>query len=207
MNRKHIFLSENFEECVQKSIEQLRNGGLICVPTETVYGIICDANQPKAIQSLSLLKRRDQNKPFALFTDSLNRVEKAGALVPRITYKLAEMYWPGPLTMVLPAKSECPCEHNGSVGVRCPDHEFLQSLIIHFDGLLVNTSLNISSEPPVWEVDTNSILVKQLDLVIDGGKLKPSSPSTVIDCREETIRILREGAIPGNEIEEKIQKK
>ncbi len=199
---KYLSLNESAYECLVESIEALRKGWLICVPTDTVYGIICWAERPDAIQSLAAAKGRPQEKPFSLFTDSLDRIEQAGAIISSSAKQLANAFWPGPLTIVVPAKKNCPCEYDGSVGVRSPDHEFLQTLIPRFDGLLVNTSLNRSGEPPVWELKKDSLILSQLDLVLDEGKLAEKPPSTVVDCRKEQIQILREGAISRKELEE-----
>lgn len=196
-----INLDKQKEEALQAGIEALNQGQVLGVPTETVYGLICSPRFPEAVKRISSIKGRPDHKPFALFVQSIERAEREDVTINDNARKLAKAFWPGPLTLVLSAADSCPCAYQGSVGMRCPDYPFILEFLAQTGGLLVNTSLNRSGEPPVWELDREDAILEEIDLVIDGGRLQEQAPSTVVDCRQEPCKVLREGALGTAEIE------
>ena len=170
------------------------------MPTETVYGLVCAADQEGAIQRMAAIKNRPLDKPFALFSPGWD------CIAPYLKHPcpsaelLASHFWPGPLTLVIPVMDETPCSYQGTVGVRFPGNDFLQILLQEWGGLLANTSLNRSGESVVWSLDPSNPLLKELDLIIDGGVLPKRAPSTVVNCAIQPPCVLREGDITQSEI-------
>ena len=183
-------------ECVDECVQVLRGGGLVCVPTETVYGLICLPGQADAVIRLLALKGRPADKPFALFTSSWERLAREAVRPSPAAQRLADAFWPGPLTLVIAADVGCPAVYAGTVGARCPDHPLVQAVLAGCGGLLINTSLNRSGEPAVWNLDGMEEWLRGVDLVVDGGTLPRRPASTVVDCTVDPPRILRAGGIP-----------
>ncbi|MBI1388405.1 MAG: threonylcarbamoyl-AMP synthase [bacterium] len=179
---------------LRRCVETLDAGGVIAVPTETVYGLICRAGRDDAMRRIVDMKRRPGDKPFALFVRRWS--DLAGHAPPcAMAQRLADALWPGPLTLVAAAHPECPAERDGSVGARSPDYPVLQDLLAECGGLLINTSLNRSGEPPARSLDDAGALIDEVDLALDAGQLPRRSPSTVVDCRGSEPKILRVGEI------------
>lgn len=185
---------------LQAAVRAIRAGELIGLPTETVYGIAC-ALSAAAIERLLDAKRRPVNKGITLLVDGLEQVEPL-ALVAPAARRLAERFWPGPLTLVLPARPEAGLPDDltggrGTVGVRVPDHAAPRALARDL-GPLPLTSANLSGEP---DATTPREVLRQLDgslaLVLDGGRSAGGIPSTVvaIGTPGEAPRILRAGAL------------
>ncbi len=185
---------------IEKAAEIIMEGGIVCVPTDTVYGIICSASIPSAIERMAHIKKRPDDKPFALFTPSWERFAEEAVSPNTAAIRLAEKFWPGPLTLVVAAQDECPCVHQGAVGVRCPMDDIVQSILSQCGSLLANTSLNVSGEKPVWSLSGMHEFLDSFDLVIDCGVLPRKSSSTVVDCRKTPPAILREGIITQTDI-------
>ena len=193
------------ESALEICLQALDKDGIVCVPTETVYGLICSEKSKEAVQRLVRLKRRPKDKPFALFTPSWSSLARAPIRSCSVAQKLAERFWPGPLTLVIPAEKDCPCEYNGRVGVRSPDGEFIRALLARRELLLVNTSLNRSGEAPVWRIDPEMEILREVDVAVDQGRLPERSPSTVVDCTVVPPRVLRHGEITEEEIRETVK--
>ncbi|MBN2326547.1 MAG: L-threonylcarbamoyladenylate synthase, partial [Candidatus Omnitrophica bacterium] len=135
--------------------EVIQKGGVVCTPTETVYGLVC-STRPESIERLSKIKGRPSNKPFALFASSWRRMLKEDIETCPAADILAGAFWPGALTVVVFASAACPGAYAGSAGVRCPDHSFVQDLLRECGGLVINTSLNRSGEPEYRSLDCES---------------------------------------------------
>ncbi len=187
-------LSIDHPECVARAVHALRQGGILCVPTETVYGFICPA-LTSSMERLSSIKRRPANKPFALFVSSWERIQREAIDPCPTAERLGHRLWPGPLTLVIPARDPCPGVYRGSVGVRCPDYPLVQEILRECGGLLINTSVNRSGEAEYRSLTNPDDFLQQADLLIDGGTLPERLPSTVVDCRIHPPKILREGEI------------
>ena len=178
----------------------LREGGLVAFPTETVYGIAASARHPEAIERLYAIKRRPRTKPMTvMITEFAPLIERCGP-VPAALRPLVTRFWPGPLTLVLPALQEATAQHearSGMVGFRVPDHPLAQGLIRAAGVPLLVPSANRAGEPPATTAQqVLDIFPEELDLVIDGGPSQGGTSSTVVQFKDDKLTVLREGAIP-----------
>lgn len=193
------------EKALEDTLHVIRSGGLVVIPTETFYGIAADPFDAEAVDKLLGIKGREQGKPLPLIADSPETVLSACVKLPKQFYDLADNYWPGPLTLILEAKHEIPpavTAGTGTVGIRIPGQSFALELLRAHMGLLTATSANRGGEPPpisVDEVDTE--LVKEVDLVIDGGPVPGGQPSTLLDLTVDPPKILRKGALYSEVVE------
>ena len=186
------------------AIEVLRDGGIVAIPTDTVYGIAVSLDTPGGIERLFHVKRRPPDKGIALLLDE---VAQAGAIavVTPAAWALAEACWPGGLTLVLARRPgvDLPEELTGgvaTVGLRVPNHPTPRALA-RAVGPLPTTSANVSGLP---EARDAAAIVQQLglgvDLVLDGGPAHGGPASTVVDCTDVGPRILRVGAVAAERV-------
>ena len=176
-----------------------RQGSVLLVPTETVYGLVCDWSDSRARDRIYAMKHRSENKPLAAFLPSVDSAEEiSGCPLPFAARRLAEVLMPGPLTLIVP-------DQNGSTfGFRIPDHPFILSLLKLYGRALASTSANRSGQPPALEVGyALETLAEQPDFTVDGGALpKDSIASTVVLVdADNSYKILREGLITQSMIE------
>jgi L-threonylcarbamoyladenylate synthase len=187
-----------------EAIALLRAGGIVAVPTDTVYGIAADMALPDAIERLFAAKQRPPEKAVAVLLADAAQADELGVLTPSAAV-LAQRFWPGGMTLVLPVRPEArlPRVLAGgapTIGVRVPDHPTPRALAAVL-GPLPTTSANRSGEADAR--DAQEILERlgdSLALVLDGGPIRGGPASTVVDCTLEWPSILREGAIPPAEI-------
>jgi len=180
----------------------VRNGGVVVYPTETFYGLGCEPSSPDATRRVCEIKGR-ADKPLPLICSDLQtarRVVEFNAAAER----LAERFWPGPLSLVLPCKVEYPVwvTRKGSTrAVRVPGHEVALRLASLCGGVIVSTSANISGrEPSTTAAGAVEQLGRMVDVVVDGGRTPGGEPSTVLDLSGEELWILRAGPIKGEDI-------
>ncbi len=182
----------------RRAVELLRAGGVVVFPTDTVYGLGCDATNPSAVRQLFEIKGRPPEQPVPVL---LAEPEEAEALahVPAAARRLMAHFWPGPLTLVLPARGQVVdlvTAGTGTVGLRVPDHPVPRALVRACRFPLVGTSANTSGHPaPTAVPQVLSDLDGRVRLVLDGGRLR-GRPSTVVDCTGDRPRVLRAGPIP-----------
>ncbi len=181
----------------------VKNGGLVIYPTDTVYGLGCDPLNPEAVKRIFKAKGKKRKKPLPILASSKEHVERI-ALLSEKARKIAEKFWPGYLTLVLPKKRSLPdivtCNLD-SVGVRVPRHEIAMQLISLSGGLLAGTSANRTGvKPPRTAQEAAGQIGKEVDLIIDGGPTALGVSSTVVDLTVEPPRILREGPVSLKEI-------
>src|SRR5690606_13770579 len=186
-------------------VDHLRHRGLIAYPTETVYGFGCTLD-PAALERLAALKSRAGTKPFLLLV--LDRSQAVGLDRTEDARRLAEAFWPGPLTLALRALRPFPARVtgvDGTVAVRATPHPGVRALLERLGGPITSTSVNLPGEPPATDVDQVLRVAAAVgagdDLwILDGGPLPPSPPSTIVDCSITPPRILRHGAITLEEL-------
>jgi L-threonylcarbamoyladenylate synthase len=170
----------------------LRDGGLVALPTDTVYGVACAASQPGRLDALFALKRRPADRRIPVLVAGIDALPD-GWLVDERTRLLAGRFWPGALTMVLP-----PASGGETQAFRAPNHPVALSLIAAA-GPLLTTSANISDEPDTLDADDVLIAfatqADELAAVVDGGRVAGGVPSTVVDLTADPARILREGPV------------
>jgi len=187
------------QERVRAAAEVLRRGGMIAYPTETFYGLGALARDPAAVERLARAKGRPDDKPLPLLAADRAQVEEVAVLAGAAA-RLADAFWPGPLTLVLPARPGLPAAvtaGTGTVGIRVPGSEVARALALAAGGALVSTSANAAGEPPPARAgDLSPALAARLDGVLDGGPTPGGLPSTVVALEGEGIRLVREGAVP-----------
>lgn len=200
MNRIRILTLPSSEPVDQKIIAEtaagLRQGWLVIIPTDTVYGVAADLHNEKAVEMLHRIKRRPADKPIPILASDCMRIENLTAHFGINGRELARRYWPGPLTIVLPVG-------NGWEGFRIPKHPIALAIIKAAGGLLRVTSANLSGhEPALTADDAVRELHEGVSLVIDSGPAPGGVPSTVVKIENEKVTVLREGAISCNAIYE-----
>lgn len=180
-------------EFIREAAEALRAGGLVILPTETVYGVAADPRTPDGVERLYRAKSRDPRKPLPLLAAEPDDVRRAGAIWSPAADALARAFWPGALTLVLPVGG-------GTEGFRVPDHAVARAVIRAAGVALRVTSANSSGEPPALTAEAAvTALGPHLDLVLDAGPSPGGVPSTVVSVCGP-VRVLREGAIPAARI-------
>ena len=177
----------------------IRRGGLVAIPTETVYGLGADGLNEEAVASIFAAKGRPQDNPLILHVAEPGEIEKFCHSIPEAAYALAEKFWPGPLTMVLPARDIVPKRTTGglsTVAVRCPDNEITRA-IIRLSGVpIAAPSANLSGKP---STTTAAHVLHdhdgKIDAIVDGGPCRVGVESTIVDLTDEHPRLLRPGGI------------
>jgi len=180
---------------IKLAVRIITGGGLVIIPTETVYGIAADASNKKALDKLYEIKKRPKDKPFAMLIAGKERVEELARDIPLVAYKLMRKFWPGPLTILLKAKNW------GKVGLRMPNNRVALEIILQSKTSLACPSANISDNPaPVNFEQAIKDLDGLVDLAIDAGPTKLGGESTIVDLTVEPLQIVRSGAIKDEEI-------
>jgi len=184
-------------------IDHLANRGVLAYPTETVYGF-GTAVDHESVESLVQLKGRPPGKPFLLLINDPSQIARLGLHLPTFAAHLAARFWPGPLTLVLPGgEGRVPARlrgPEGGVAVRWTPHAGLQRLLSAYGEPITSTSANRPGVPPAM---TSAEIVAQWPdaihrgvlQVLDGGRLSPSRPSTVVDCTGRRARVIRPGVL------------
>ncbi len=190
---------ELFEYALQRAVERLRAGELVGVPTETVYGLAANALDARAVARIFAVKGRPANNPIIVHVASVEMAKQCVNDWPVQAGQLAAAYWPGPLTIVLPRSSIIPdnvAAGGSTVGVRWPDHPFIQGVIKACGFPLAAPSANLSTQlSPTSAEHVARSLSHKISLIIDGGPTNVGLESTVIDLTESTPRLLRPGMI------------
>jgi tRNA threonylcarbamoyl adenosine modification protein (Sua5/YciO/YrdC/YwlC family) len=184
--------------------DAVRAGELIAFPTDTVYGIGGDLDQAAAIAALYALKGRQREKALPVLLASAAQLAQVARDVPAPVWRLVEAFWPGALTIVVPRRSTVSTLvgiESSTIGVRVPAHRGLLRVLETVRAPLVSSSANLAGQPSARDAhDVARTLGAGLRLILDGGALPPSAPSTVIDMTGEVPRILRQGQVPASEI-------
>lgn len=196
--------TKRYISCTDELVGIMRGGGLVAVPTETVYGLAGNGLDEKAVAEIYEVKGRPEVKPLSLMVHDAASMERYCENVPPQAYTLAKKFWPGPLTIVMKAK---PCvpeivrAGGETVGLRCPDHPLTLELLEKSGVPFAAPSANPSGEPSPKNAD--SVLKYfdgKIDAVLDGGECGIGCESTLIDLSRTPYRILRRGALPADEI-------
>lgn len=179
----------------------IKKGGLVVFPTDTVYGIGCDPRNPKAVDAIYKIKKRDESKNLPVLGYSKKEISKI-AIFDKLSDKIADSFWPGPITLVLKLKDDeinKSMKLDGKIAVRVPNHPCVLSLLKECK-IIVGTSANHSGNTPLS--DSKEVLenFSGFDVFIDGGKISNSNESTVVEIVEGDLKILRPGKITKAEI-------
>jgi len=179
----------------------VKKGGLVVFPTDTVYGIGCDPRNPKAVDAIYSIKKRSESKNLPVLGYSKEEISKI-AIFDKLSNKIADRFWPGPVTLVLKLKDKEITESmklDDKIAVRVPNHTCILSLLKECK-IIVGTSANYSGNPSFS--DSKQVLENFLgfDVFLDGGRILNSSESTVVEIVEGNLRILRPGKITKTEL-------
>ncbi len=199
-------LPANGADTVAIAAEIIHNNGLVAIPTETVYGLGANGLNEEAVAKIFIAKGRPQDNPLILHVADVRDIEKFCKDIPDAAYHLADAFWPGPLTMVLPARDCVPkCTTAGlpTVAVRCPDCEVTRRIIRLAGVPLAAPSANISGKPSTTTAehvlhDHNG----KIELIVDGGPCRVGVESTIVDLTEGRPRLLRPGGITPEQLME-----
>lgn len=187
-----------------RALELIRQGEVVAVPTDTVYGIATDGFDETAVERLFVVKERPSHKAIMLLLGDLADLHVAVTRVTEELLSLAEAFWPGGLTLVVSARPELPpnlTAGSGTIGIRLPDAPFARALARALGHPLAATSANLSGGPnPRTAADVLYALGGRIPLIVDGGATPGALPSTVLDCTVEPPRVLRVGALAVTEI-------
>ena len=205
--KKYLDCKEKIDENEIKKIAQsIKNGKIVVFPTETVYGIGTNGLDENAIEKLYKIKQRPKEKPITLLVSDIEMIDKVAREINEIEYKLIKKFMPGPLTIILMKKefvSDILTAGSKFVGIRIPDNEIARKLIEYSGVPIATTSANLSGK--VAKIDLEDIRIEfkdKIDYYIDGGTSKIGKGSTVVKVVENNIKILREGSITREELNE-----
>ena len=196
---------KEIEDKISAAAKILREGGLVGIPTETVYGLGADGSNPAAVRRIFEVKGRPQDNPLILHVTGAQWLPRYCADVPPVAYTLARKFWPGPLTMILKRQPTVPNETTAgldTVGVRCPNHPVTLAIIREAGMAIAAPSANTSGRPSCTTAqDVLEDVGGRVDMVIDGGPCSVGVESTVLDLTREPPRLLRPGGLPVEDIE------
>lgn len=180
---------------IERVVHQLKNGAVICYPTDTGYGIGCDLFNQKSIKQIIQLKRRPKLKPFSFMCSDLTDISQY-AHVSNTAYRLLKKNLPGPYTFVLPGTKLVPkvmATKQKTVGIKVPSHPISRALLEILGNPIVNTSVHLDDDALLSEpYEIEQVIGNRIDLIIDGGAIYPD-PSSVIDLTSDFPEVLRVG--------------
>ncbi len=183
---------------VPEAVAVIEAGGLVILPTDTVYGVAADMWRPYAVEAIYRAKQRPPERAIPILLAGVEDIESVAERVPDAAYQLAEAFWPGPLTIVVPKRPEVPeiVSALPTIGVRIPDHPTTREVIRACGGALAVSSANLSDEPPALTArEAAASLGDGVALVLDGGTCPGGTPSTVVDVTREGLVVVRRGPI------------
>lgn len=196
---KTLLLSATVPSTPEIAAEIIRSGGLVAIPTETVYGLGANGLDEQAVAKIFQAKGRPQDNPLILHVAQPKEMERFCHSIPPAAYTLAEKFWPGPLTMVLPARDVVPKRTTAglnTVAVRCPDNDVTREIIRLAGVPIAAPSANLSGKPST--TTAQHVLHDhdgKIDAIVDGGSCRVGVESTIVDLTEERPRLLRPGGI------------
>lgn len=203
---KTLFLKETEKNTVQTAAEILKNGGLVAIPTETVYGLAANALDGEAVKKIFIAKGRPQDNPLIVHVASLEEIEPLVEKIDPRVYDLANKYWPGPLTVIMKKSALIPDEVSAgldTVAIRMPSHEGARKIIAASGLPLAAPSANASGKPsPTKASHVIEDLDGKIDAVVDGGECTVGVESTVITLVTNPPTLLRPGGITPEQLED-----
>ncbi|MCM8774305.1 MAG: L-threonylcarbamoyladenylate synthase [Candidatus Omnitrophica bacterium] len=174
----------------------LKSGGIVALPTETVYGLGVVYDNKKAVERLYKIKNRPLDRPFTLCLESRDKALDYFSLMPPFAYRIIEKFWPGPLTVVFYSK-----DSSEKIGIRIPSHNVLNLILRELNTPIYLSSANKSGErEAVSAKEIEDRFVEEVDLIVDAGQVTFFQPSTVVDITYHPFRVLREGVITNSDL-------
>ncbi len=197
-------MADHRHPSIEAALAALRAAEAIVYPTETFYALGVDALSTAALARLFAIKGREPGKPVALIAADAAMAFGVAREVPAAARALAEAFWPGPLTLVLPAREGIDAallNSDGGVGIRVSPHPTARALAAALGRPLTATSANLAGEPPAVELEqARGALGARVEVYLDGGKLAGGAPSTVAAASQRGVHVLRAGAVSEREI-------
>lgn len=204
--------SENINENeLDNCIEVLRNGGIVIFPTETVYGIGTNAYCEKSVEKIYEIKERPEEKPLSILVSNVNEISKYAIINNSMEEQIIKNFMPGPITIILEKRPEVfnyITSGKNTIGIRIPDNRIILKILEALKLPIVAPSANISGHPS--GIELNEILPdfeNKVDICIDGGKSELSESSTIVQVVDNEIKVLRQGKILKQDIENILNKK
>jgi L-threonylcarbamoyladenylate synthase len=198
--------NSSLEYVLEYAVRLLLRGKVVAFPTDTYYGLGADPFNLAAVSEIFRIKRRTPDRPLPLLVDSIDQAGDLANNPPKLFFTLAQKFWPGPLTLVVPASRQIPLKvtaNTGKVGLRWPQASFVIALIAAAARPLTGTSANLSDMTACSTADeVDCQLGDLLPLILDGGLTRGGLASTVVELHGERGRIVRQGAIPESELKE-----
>ena len=197
---------------IDHAADVLLSGGTVIFPTDTVFGLGAHALKKDAIEKIYEIKGRDRNKPINILISDIDKLDYIIEPMTKTEEKLANYWWPGPLTLVLNLKESKKNLYNfvkndGTIGVRIPNNEKTRELIRKAGGIIATTSVNFSGEEPATSIsDIDKKIINAVDYVVDFNEFSIKKPSTVVKIKGGKIEILREGALIMEDLERALKR-
>ncbi|MGA2411389.1 MAG: L-threonylcarbamoyladenylate synthase [Candidatus Binataceae bacterium] len=192
------------DRLIGEAVAALREGLIVAYPTETFYGLAADPFSRAAMERLLALKGREAAKTVALIAADAESAFALASAIPPFALKLADRFWPGPLTLVMPARgglNQALVGPDSGVGVRVSPHPIARALAAGFGRPITATSANLAGQPPASTIAMARVAFGSgVSVYLDGGVLEAASPSTVVACDASGWRIIRTGAISADQI-------
>jgi tRNA threonylcarbamoyl adenosine modification protein (Sua5/YciO/YrdC/YwlC family) len=197
---------ERMEYALDYATRMIKSGKVVAFPTDTFYGLGADPLNLAAVSEIFRIKRRTADRPLPLLVASLDQAADLALNPPRLFFKLAEKFWPGPLTIVVPASRLIPLKvtaNTGKVGLRWPRAPLAVAIIAAVARPITGTSANLAKNHPCSTAEgVEEQLGPDLPLILDGGPTQGVLASTVVDLVGEHVRILRPGGVPESSLKE-----
>jgi len=203
LSREFALISAATPDAIAASARALRDGALVAFPTETVYGLGADARNPAALRLLYAAKGRPDEHPVIVHLCATSSLPRWAHAVPSFAQALAEAFWPGPLTLILPRAdgvSDLVTGGQDSIGLRVPDHPVAQALLAQFaklggDGVAAPSANRFGRVSATTAAHVADEFGAQVAVILDGGACEHGIESTIVDCTRDEPAILRPGAI------------
>jgi L-threonylcarbamoyladenylate synthase len=196
------------DEHIARAVATLRAGGVVAYPTDTLYGLAVDPRSPEAVARLFVVKRRDPGHAIPLIAADERQAAEAGEFTP-LARQLVRTFWPGPLSIILQATRPIAGQvkaDDGTIAVRVPDSAVARGLARTFGFCVSATSANLSGQLPTASVAIiRAGLADRVDYILDAGDAPGGEPSTIVDVRGDTPRLVRAGAVPWSRVLESLE--
>ena len=193
---------------ISAAVDVLRRGGIVAYPTDTLYGLAVDPRSDAAVERLFTVKERDRSAAVALIAADVPQAQQAGTFGGS-ELALARAFWPGPLTIVVPAAPDLSKRLSGdlnTVGVRVPAHPVARALAAAFGSCITATSANVAGSPPAMTADeVAAALDGRIDAVLDAGPAPGGPPSTIVEVADGRPVLRRSGAVAWDRVLESLQ--
>jgi L-threonylcarbamoyladenylate synthase len=194
-------------DAIRGAAQLLRAGRVVGYPTDTLYGLAVDPRNAAAVRRLFDLKGRPESSALTLIACDMTQAEQAAQLTP-LAARLAQRWWPGPLTIVVTARAELTREAlagGTTVGIRVPDHAVARALALEHGFPMTATSANRSGASPAVTAAELLTALPEVDGVVDGGRARGGAPSTIVRVDDERVTLVRAGAVAWERVLESVQ--